>query len=143
MALSVNAILIIVSLSVSLLLGVVLGYPNNGEALCELKGRIGELGDKSTQLLMFLSFGIAAIVLLGYASAGGPGKLVSDKIVQSGALRWWVSAIFPVLAGVLPLKEFGRDNLRWYRIVRWLKFWLLWAAILHVAFGAYKFFRAI
>jgi hypothetical protein len=125
------------------LVGIVVGYPSTNETLCALRVRIKELGDKSTQVLLFLSFAIAAVVFLGYGQAPGSPSPVSLKIVQGGALLSWVSAIFPVIVGVLPLKEFGRNNLRWYRIVRWFKFWLLWIAIAYIVCGAVKFYRAI
>jgi hypothetical protein len=63
--------------------------------------------------------------------------------VKSGALHWCVSAIFPVVVRILPLKEFLRDNIRWYRIARWFKFWLLWIAIFYIMIGAIQFHRAI
>jgi hypothetical protein len=128
---------------VSALLGMALGYRDTGENLCDLKDRIKELGEKSTQVLIFLSFAIAAVVLLGYGSDFPSNHEVSNRIVQSGTLKLWVLAIFPVVAGVLPLKEFKRDNRRWYRIVRWFKFALLWVAIGYIIVGAARFLRSI
>ena len=117
----------------------VLGWRATEESLCDLKTRIKELGEKSTQVLTFLSFAIAAVVVLGYSSQGDS---VSKKVIQSRTLHLWVLAIFPVAAGVLPVKEFWRDSPRWYRIVRWFKFWLLWVALLYIVCGAIRFFRA-
>lgn len=139
MTLCINAILILLSA----LLGTALGYRNSNEGVPDLKDRIRELGEKSTQLLIFLSFAIAAVVLLGYGPDSPSSHQISDRIAKSGTLRWWVSAIFPVVIGVLPLKEFRRDNPRWYRIVRWFKFWLLWAAVGCIVFGAVRFFHAL
>ena len=123
-----------------LVLAVVLGHRDTGEELDSLKERIKELNEKSTQLLIFLSFAIAAVVFLGYANASNS---VSQRITQTGVLRWWVIAIFPVIFGVLPLKEFGRNKSGWYRLLVWLKVCLLWAAILDIVVGAVIFFRAL
>lgn len=90
----------------ALLVGVVLGNRNTDETSCQLRVRIKELGDKSTQLLLFLSFAIAAVVLLGYGNDSAHSSQVAQKIVDSGAMRSWVFAIFPVVVGILPLKEF-------------------------------------
>jgi hypothetical protein len=136
----------LVLILLALLFGIFLGYRHTEESECQLRMRIKELGDKSTQLLLFLSFAIAAVVVLGYGNDPGHSSQVAQKIVQGGAMRWWVFAIFPVVVGILPLKEFWRiydDKLRWYRTVRWLKFWLLWIAIFYIIMGAIQFCRAI
>jgi len=140
-----QAIVIVLSIVVSFLVGLVLGYhePKKDETLSALRVRIKELGEKSDQLLLFLSFAITAVVLLGYGQDSSSAHPVAQRIVQSGALRWLVSAIFPVVFGVFPLKEFQRDSKRWYRIVRWFKFWLLWVAILYIIFGARQLFVSI
>jgi len=128
----------------ALLVGTALGYPDTDETLWSLRRRIEGLGDKSTQLLTFLSFAIAAVVFLGYGSDSDHGShQVAQKIVQSGAMQWWISAIFPVLAGVFPVKEFRRDNKRWCRIVRWAKFALLWVALGCIVVGAVKFYLGL
>jgi hypothetical protein len=130
-------------IALSIALGIMLGHGDTGEELDVLKGRIKELNEKSTQLLIFLSFAIAAVVFLGYGSNSAVNNPVSQRISQSGVLRWWVVAIFPVIIGVLPLKEFGRNKPRWYRVVIWLKFWLLWVAIFDIVVGAVKFYRVL
>lgn len=135
--------LVVIPILLSALLGTALGYRQNDENFEDLKGRIKELGEKSTQLLIFLSFAIAAVVLLGYGPDSSSNRELSARIIHSGTLKLWVLAIFPVVAGILPLKEFRRDNPCWYRIVRWFKFWLLWAAISFIVFGAIRFSRAI
>jgi len=130
---------------IALLVGILLGSRSTEENLCLLRVRIKELGDKSSQLLTFLSFAIAAVVFLGYGHDSASSQ-VAQKIVQSGAMRWWVSAIFPVVFGIFPLKEFWKicnDKLRWYSIVRWFKFWLLWVALGCIVWGAVKFSLAI
>lgn len=128
---------------ISAILGIALGYHRSDEKIEDLRCQIKELGEKSTQILIFLSFAIAAVVLLGYGPDSASTRELSTKVIQSGTLRSWVLAIFPVVAGILPLKEFRTDNLRWYRMVRWFKFCLLWAAIGYIVFGAIKFIRAI
>ena len=125
----------------SLLAGAALGCRDSDERLRDLKSRIKELGEKSTQVLMFLTFAIAAVVVLGYAASPSNDQ-VAQKIVHSGTLPLWLLAIFPVAIGVLPIKEFRRDNLRWYRTVRWFKFCLLWVAISYIVLGTYRFLSA-
>jgi hypothetical protein len=139
-----QATLIVLSIVLSFVAGIILGFFNTDETLSVLRMRIKELGDKSTQLLVFLSFAItAAVVLIGYGQVSTNTNLMFDKVAQSGALRSWVSAIFPVVIGVLPLKEFSwRPNHRWYRSVRMFKFCLLWVAIAYIVVGAAKFFLA-
>lgn len=134
---------VVVPIVISAILGAALGFYQSDEKQEALQCRIKELGEKSTQVLTFLSFAIAAVVLLGYGPDSPSHPELSAKVVQSGTLRLWVLAIFPVVAGILPLKEFRRDNPRWYRIVRWFKFWLLWAAIVYIVLGAVQFLRAI
>jgi hypothetical protein len=79
----------------------VLGLPHNGcgvRTLKKIEDRIKELGDKSTQLLLFLSFSFVAVV-----------TMKSDHTITDGqqraltiAVRWWVGALLPILFGVLP-----------------------------------------
>lgn len=134
---------IVVLILSSLLIGTCWGYRNSVETPCQIRVRIKEFGDKSTQLLTFLSFGIAAVALLGYGTDGYPATHpIALNIVKSGTMRWWVSAIFPVLVGILPVKEFSR-TLRWLCIVRYSKFALLWVALGCIVVGAVKFYIAI
>jgi hypothetical protein len=52
----------------------------------------------------------------------------------------------PKFSEPTPLKEFWKiynDKLRWYRTVRWLKFWLLWVAVAYIIMGAIQFYRAV
>jgi hypothetical protein len=142
----VTLCLILVLILLALIFGTFLGYRHTEECERQLRVRIKELGDKSTQLLVFLSFAIAAVVVIGYGNDSSHPSEVAQKIVQSGVMRWWVFAIFPVVVGILPLKEFWKiydDKLRWYRTVRWFKFWLLWIAIGYIIVGAVQFSRAI
>lgn len=110
--------------------------------LTYLSNRIKELGDKSTQILIFLSFAITAVVLLRDSRYLEPNQ--RDTLTY--ALWFWVGAIFPVLFGILPLKEFVEwlcgDKTRWpfwYRKIRTFKFVLLWLATALVFLGAIAF----
>jgi hypothetical protein len=99
--------------------------------------RIQELGDKSSQTLLFLSFALVVVATL-------KGKSDASRQVElKQAMYWWSWALFPVLAGILPIKEFGEGKIAWYRVVRWYKVVLLWTAILMIGWGAWKFSGAI
>jgi hypothetical protein len=111
----------------------------NDDRLKELSERIEELNRKSTQVLTFLSFAITAAVLIWSNSTLG----VREKVLVVGVMRTWVLAIFPILVGILPLKDFSDNNIRWYSFLRWLKFVLLWLAVALVCWGAVDFARAI
>lgn len=90
-------------------------------------------------MLIFLSFGIAAAVLLWSADLLSVGQ--QDFLLR--AMRWWVLAIVPTVIGVLPLKEIRENNDSWYGFVRWLKFALLWLAIIFILVGTVYFLRCI
>jgi hypothetical protein len=105
----------------------------------ELSDRIKELGDKSTQILIFLSFALVVVTTLNANAALG----ASQKLAMTCTMRWWVAAIVPVILGVLPLKEFGWNKLGWYRVIRGLKVVLLWVAISFISLGVYQFRYAI
>lgn len=102
----------------------------------KLSKRIDELGAKSTQILTFLSFVIIADVTLASTTTDA-----TRKLAMSSALKWWLWALYPVILGILPVKEFRADNIRWYQIVRWSKFVLLWAAALLISLGLCRFVR--
>jgi hypothetical protein len=57
----------------------------------------------------------------------------------NAALWWWKLALFPVLAGILPMKEFYWGCLTWYRVIRGLRFVLLWIAVILISIGVYSF----
>ncbi len=59
------------------------------------------------------------------------------------AMRWWSWALFPVVLGVLPVKEFGGGSTRWYHITRLLKVILLWTALGLILVGAVYFAKAV
>lgn len=112
--------------------------PSDDPRLNELRRRIEELNNKGTRVLLFLSFGIAATVLLWSTD------LVTDiqQDLLIGAMRWWVLAILPTIIGILPLKEIRENNCSWYSFVRWSKFVLLWLAIICVVVGTTYFIRS-
>ena len=113
--------------------------PSDDPRLNELRRRIEELNNKGTQVLIFLSFGIAAMVLLW--STDLLNDTEQDLLIR--AMRWWVLAILPTVMGILPLKEMRENNRRWYGFLRWLKFVLLWFAIIFIVVGATYFVRSI
>jgi hypothetical protein len=113
--------------------------PTDDPRLNELRKRIKELNNKGTQVLIFLGFGIAATVLLWSTDLLNAAQ--QDLLL--GAMRWWVLAILPTVIGILPLKELRENNLRWYGFLRWLKFVLLWLAIILIVVGTTFFVRSI
>jgi hypothetical protein len=101
----------------------------------ELSGRINELGNKSGQVLLFLSFVMVSAATLE-AVKGEQLAALND------AMWWWKLALFPVLAGILPMKEFCWNSPAWYRIIRWLRVGLIWLAVILTSTGAYRFISA-
>ena len=110
--------------------------PSNGAKVERLSSRIDELNQKCTQVLIFLSFAIVAVAL----SSQSP--LLENADLLDKALMRWTVAMFPAVLGILPLKDFGEDGLRWYSFVRWLKVDLLWIAVPCVFWGAIDFIRS-
>jgi H+/Cl- antiporter ClcA len=72
----------------------------------EISQRIEELGQKSSQILLFLSFAMVSVATLKTVSGASSAAL-------DGALLWWKWALLPVLIGVLPMKEFGWKTQAW------------------------------
>lgn len=108
------------------------------------KERIQELNDKATQMLLFLSFAIVG------AATVNPDKLSAPAAASHlrGAIHWWVWAVFPVLFGVLPLKDFWWSWLPWteegwYWFLRWAKIVALFGAVVLSAVGAFQFLGAV
>ena len=96
--------------------------------------------NKGTQVLIFLSFGIAATVLLW--STDLLNDIEQELLIR--AMRWWgVLAILLTVIGILPLKEIRENNRRWYGFLRWLKFVLLWLTIIFIVVGVTYFVRSI
>lgn len=102
-----------------------------------LEARIRELGDKSTNLLLFLSFAIVGAASVKY------DQLPADPGLSRSAMRWWMLAVFPVLLGVLPVKELRAGHRSWYGIAVYLKIVVLWVAVALSFVGAIQFLRAI
>ena len=103
----------------------------------DLGTRINELGNKSTQLLLFLTFAI-----LGAATLMTKDGAAQERLVRA-ATWWWMCAVFPVLLGVLPVKDFNWNNGRWYRFLVYAKCVLLWASVILSGIGAIQFLRAV
>jgi hypothetical protein len=101
----------------------------------EISQRIDELGKKSSQILLFLSFAMVSVATL---------KTINDAptAALNNALLWWKWALLPVLVGVLPMKEFGWKSLAWYQIIRWTRFVLLWLAVGLIVGGVLAFLKA-
>jgi hypothetical protein len=100
-----------------------------------LIGRIKDLGDKSTQTLIFLSFAFVAVVTLksDHAIAEGPQRMLKY------ALLWWVGALPFILAGIIPVRDyFEHSQNRYYAlsIIRWWKVCFLTLAVAIILIGA-------
>ncbi len=113
---------------------------NDTERLKALEKRIKQLGDKASQLLLFLSFALVVAALL---ETQGDRLGPCQTAFITTAMRFWVGAIFPILVSILPLKEIRENCTPWYNFVRWSKFGLLWAAIFSVFIGALFFLLGV
>ena len=111
------------------------------ERLNFLATRLGELNNTASQILIFLSFAIVAAVTFLTLNPLTPTSLVKTEI--HSALRWWIGAIFPTVIGILPLKEIRDRDVRWYRVLLWFRFVLMWSAIICIFVGALSFFKAV
>lgn len=110
---------------------------NDDRAHEAIEKRIDELSKKSSQTLLFLSFALVVVATL-------KGK--SDPCHEMGlraAMRCWSWALLPVVAGILPVKEFGWSKPAWYRVIRWVKVVLLWIAVILIAYGVLDFTKAV
>jgi hypothetical protein len=101
-------------------------------------GRLQELNNTASQILVFLSFAIVAGVTFMT-----PSMDVSRRTAVHWALRWWIGAIFPTVIGIIPLKEVRDRDLFWYRFLVRMRLVLMWAAIICIFIGAIEFFRAV
>jgi len=101
----------------------------------EISNRINELGTKSTQILLFLSFAMLSVATLE-TIANAPTAALNN------ALSWWKLALFPVLAAILPMKEIRWKKLGWYKFIQWTRVFLLWSAVILIVVGACSFFNA-
>lgn len=59
----------------------------------EVSGHIKELSDKSTQLLIFLSFALAVAAAVGSYTSLIPAKAAA----LARAMHWWICAVYPVM----------------------------------------------
>lgn len=107
---------------------------NNIEKLSE---RIKELGDKSTQILLFLSFAMVSVAALESVD-----KLKALLPSLNCALYFWKWALIPTLLGVVPVKEFWWQCTPWYRIVRIGKVVLHYATVILIFLGISFFIKA-
>lgn len=98
--------------------------------------RLGELNQKATQLLTFLSFALVAVILLETSQVSVLSAC--QKIAVKWSLRLWVFSLFPILLIVLPIQEVVPHN-----HARWIKVILLCIAVLLIISGAVAFLCAI
>jgi hypothetical protein len=104
----------------------------------DLLERIRQLGDKSTQVLLFLSFVFVAVVTL----KSNKTIAESQQHALTVAIRWWVGALLPILVGVFPVRDFfecAKNKVCWYNLIRWFKVVLLIAAVFLILIGAVYF----
>jgi len=97
--------------------------------------RIKQLGDKSTQVLIFLSFAFVAVITL----KSDPAISRSQQNALTHAMRWWVCALPFILVAVLPVKDFvdfATNKVWWYNLIRWCKVALLIVAVVLILVGA-------
>ena len=97
-----------------------------------LAKRIDELGKKSSQVLLFLSFAMVSVATLEAVKGLPVPKL-------NYALFLWKLALFPVLVSVLPMKEIRWDDPTWYLWICRIRYCLLWLAVV-VILGGVGFF---
>jgi hypothetical protein len=112
---------------------------NMDDEITSLSKRIQELGDKSTQLLTFLSFSIVVVAAMNSSQTLGP----IEKHATRNAMWSFALALFPVILGIVPLKEFREGSLTWYRFIRMTKVVLLWVAAILIGYGIFQFTRVL
>ena len=101
----------------------------------EISDRINELGTKSTQILLFLSFAMLSVATLETIAS-------APTVALNSALWWWKLALLPVLVAILPMKEIRWKTLAWYKFIQWTRVFLLWLAVILIVFGVLSFFEA-
>jgi hypothetical protein len=102
-----------------------------------LSERITELSNKSTLILLFLSFAMVSAATLQNV----PGLHDMAQPLNK-ALYWWKIALIPTLLGVPPVKELVWRNETWYGIIHQIKVLLLWAAAILIFVGIGYFIAA-
>jgi hypothetical protein len=95
-----------------------------------LSDRIKELSDKSTLILLFLSFAMVSVATLETVS-----DLKGLVPTLNKALFWWKLALIPTLLGVPPVKELLWRNPTWYQVIHKIKVLLLWSAVVLIFVG--------
>lgn len=115
--------------------------PSEDKRTKALLERIKQLGDKSTQVLIFLSFAFLAVIGLESQEIAG---------VHEHSLRWsmrfWSWAVLFILLGVLPVRDavdYAKNKVWWYECIRWIKVALLTVAVVLIFIGAACFISAI
>jgi hypothetical protein len=108
----------------------------------DLVRRIEQLGQKSTQVLIFLSFAFLATVTL----KADRRLTLSEQGDLTHAMRWWSIALPLVLLQVLPVRDVvdyaeSWNKARYYELIRWLKVALLIVAVASIIVGASYFAR--
>jgi hypothetical protein len=113
---------------------------NDERRIRSLLERIEQLGNKSTQVLIFLSFAFLATV-----------TLKSDRVITQSqqrdltcAMRCWSWALPLVLLQVLPVRDLvdyakSWKRVMWYELIRWLKVIFLFGAVILIIIGAAYF----
>jgi len=105
------------------------------DSIEEISHRINELGNKSTQVLLFLSFAMVSVATLETIKDAPTAALNS-------ALWWWKCALIPILLSVVPLKEVRWKTLTWYQWIQRMRVGLIWLAVALIVFGLISFFKA-
>jgi hypothetical protein len=101
----------------------------------EISKRIEQLGNKSTQVLLFLSFAILSVVTLETSTDAPTAAL-------NCALLWWKWALLPILVSFVPLKEIRWENRAWYKFIQRMRVGLLWLAVILIVGGVVSFLKA-
>ncbi len=117
---------------------------NDERKIADLIKRIEQLGNKSTQVLIFLSFAFLATVTL----KSGPTIAPSQQRALIHAMQCWAIALPFVLLQVLPVRDIvdrakSWNKARYYEWIRWGKVIFLFAAVLLIIIGAVYFAYAI
>jgi len=115
------------------------GEIREDQKLKAVSERIKELGDKSSQTLLFLSFAIVVVILRQGGESGQQSLGPAQSCALYVALWSWVLAIFPVALCIVPLKEHRWNDALWYEKVRKFKVVMLRIAILLIVFGTIAF----
>jgi len=93
---------------------------DDSNKVAESSKRIDELGKKSGQVLLFLSFAMVSVATLKTIHPGSAAAL--NDAALNDALNWWKWALVPILVGVLPMKEICWENECWYRLMACTRF---------------------